>query len=489
MKILKNNIIITFLAGATLFASCSSDFGDLNTSPNGAKVPVTSALLTNGIVVISSSATFTGREFLTNPMLYVQYFSQTQYPDESQYSLAAANWGPYYSGVLEDFQKIIDVNKDPATKDFAANSGSTNNQIAVARILKAYVYGRVTDILGDIPYSEALQGNPSPKYDTQESIYKDLIKELTEAVAQFDNGATVKGDILFNGSNAKWQKFANSLRMSFALRLSKQYPGASEYAATQFKAALNDSHGYVSTNADNVYYTHLEDNNFRNPFATLFDGRADYAPSAFFINKLKDFNDPRLPVYATPITNGSYKGIPYGLKRDVLLQWELDNPEWSLMGKALQTKTAKNYIISANMMLLARAEAAQKGWTTEVAATLYNDAVKAGWEQYGVFDATAYATYITDPKTAFATNPLTQIGIQRWIGFYPNNGFEAWAAWRRTGVPALTPSAYAVNESKQIVRRYLYPSNEFTLNGDNLQQAITRQGPDKDNTRVWWDKQ
>ena len=83
----------------------------------------------------------------------------------------------------------------------------------------------ITDRWGDIPYSDALKGDPNVTFDTQEVIYKDLIKELTEAVAQFTTGgAAVKGDIIYGGDIAKWKKFANSCRMLMALRLSKVYP-------------------------------------------------------------------------------------------------------------------------------------------------------------------------------------------------------------------------------------------------------------------------
>src|SRR6185437_1251501 len=98
---------------------------------------------------------------------------------------------------------------------------------------KAYLFAMVSDMYGDIPYTDALQGQVAASYTPQDSIYKNIIKELTEAVAQF------------NGSAARWKKFANSLRMTFSLRLSKVYPGASDYAATEFKKALNDPAGIV----------------------------------------------------------------------------------------------------------------------------------------------------------------------------------------------------------------------------------------------------
>lgn len=476
------------LIGLIGLSSCEKfgDFGDRNLSPNSASVPLPSALLTDAIVTISK---LDGRSFQTNATLYVQWLMQTQYPDEAQYASAQIDWATFYVNPLENLQKIIDLNTDDATKEYAANSGSNANQLAVARIFKAYIFSLVTDMYGDVPYFDALKGDPSPAYDKQEAIYKDLLKELTEAIAQFDGGTAVSGDILFNGNAARWKQFANSLRLRLSLRMSKVYPGPSDYAATQFKAALADPAGYIDDNSKNAFFTYLEDDAFRSPWDALFDGRADYAPAATFVDTLESYNDPRIPVFFTKDANGGYTGIPYGLKRDDLLNWENANPGWSLMGTALKQRTSPGYIIVAAEIMFDRAEAALLGWTTEDPLTLYNDGIKWSMQQWGVYDAASYATYIANPATAFQPDPLRKIATQKWIALYPNEYFEAWAEWRRTGYPKLTPAIDAVNESKQIPRRYQYPANEPTLNPANYDAAVAglSQG-DKDNSRVWWDK-
>ena len=151
-----------------------------------------------------------------------------------------------YAGDLYDLQNIIIKNTDDDTKPQQLLNGANENQIAIARILKAYIYWKITDRWGDIPYTDALKGDPNVTFDTQETIYKALITEMTEAVAQFTaGGAAIKGDIIYGGDIAKWKKFANSCRMLMALRLSKVYPGAAEYAATEFKAALASPAGSI----------------------------------------------------------------------------------------------------------------------------------------------------------------------------------------------------------------------------------------------------
>lgn len=174
---------ITLLVASFLLvfivSSCDpADFGDLNDNPNATTVPITSALLTSSISAIGAPAAN------TSAGAFAQYFSETQYPNVSLYAANLTAWDGVYSGVLYDLQNIINNNTDPETAPKVAINGSNNNQIAVARILKAFRYMYLTDLYGDIPYTEALKGEIQPVYDTQEAIYTDLFKELKESVAQ-----------------------------------------------------------------------------------------------------------------------------------------------------------------------------------------------------------------------------------------------------------------------------------------------------------------
>ena len=495
MKTIKYNILALSLLTALSFMTSCSDFGTENVNPNAATTPVTSALLTEAITgVPPTTATgalldgVAGRLTVLAPetRLFAQYWSQTQYPENSLYSTTFADWNRYYAVTLQDLQTIIDYNNDPATKAYVAQFGSNNNQLAIARILKAYMFWVTTDRWGDIPYFDALKKDTQVKYDAQQAIYTDLFKELKEASAQFDGGTVFSGDIIYAGSAAKWKKFANSMRMLMALRLSKVDPATGK---TEFAAAYADAAGYISTNADNALVQFTEANQFRNPDNALFDGRDDYGVSDVLVNKLKDLSDPRLPVYAAPITDGGYSGLPYGLNRNLLIQYTGAN-EFSRPGTKILAKTEPGFIITASQMLLAKAEASVRGWITDDAKTAYNAAIQASWEQYGVYDATKFTAYTTSAKVAPTTADfLAKIGDQRWIALYPN-GTEAWIEWRRTGYPDLKPTPYAVNESKQIPRRYGYPNTEPTLNTAAYNEAIAKlPNGDKTSSPVWWDKQ
>jgi hypothetical protein len=492
----KSIIKITTLALAVLFytSSCDqfADFGSTNTNPAATNSPNTAALLTN---VLSGFANYSYQNI---PSLYCQFFSETQYPEASQYSLQLVSPQGNYSGHLYDLQNIIITNTDEATKQIASTNGANDNQIAIARILKAYIFWTLTDRSGDIPYKTALIGDPNVSFETQESIYKDLIKELTEAVGQFVTGAPIKGDIVYNGDIAKWKKLANSMRMLMALRLSKRYPGATEYAATEFKAALAHSAGHISTNADNFALVY-PGGNFRNPYYGMYDGRKDYGESETMTTILASFsNDARLTVFGADIDgNPSSLGVPYGHNRTFTNDWCSTNSTYAyVFDPDYRKETSPLFIVKASTLLLARAEAADRGWTTETANTeiLYQQGINLSYEQWGLTAPAAayFANTAVDLTSAFGTGAnLQKIATQTWVAMFPD-GVQGWANWRRTGFPVLTPAPDATNSSGEIPRRYAYGTADYNLCEDSVKAAVVRQwgaeDEDTQDARVWWDK-
>ena len=489
---MKNSIYkITTLALVVVlvFSGCSKleDFGTTNDRPDATTNPNTAALLTNVLTGIGDFAARRGCG------LYCQYFSETQYPELSLYTANLTTPMALYSGALYDLQNIIINNTDEATKGSAALNGANENQIAIARILKAYIFWTITDRWGDIPYSEALKGEPNVAYDTQESIYKNLIKELTEAVAQFTTGAPIKGDIAFSGNTAKWKKLANSLRMLMALRLSKQYPGASDYAATEFKAALANAAGLISDNADNFMLVY-PGGNFRNSFYNMYDGRKDYGESETMTTILAGLNsDKRQNAYGAAVNGApSKKGVPFGRVRTFIDPWQQQNQDYCyVLAPAHRTETSPYNIIKASSVLLARAEAADRGWTTENTVNLYKQGISASYTQWGL-DAPD-DSYFTHTSVALPNAPgtganLPFIALQQWVAYYPD-GTQGWANWRRTNIPALTPAPDATNSPKVIPRRYMYGTSDYALTKTGVEAAVARlTGGDKMDSRVWWDK-
>jgi hypothetical protein len=483
MKKIINSLLLTIIG---IVSSCTwlKDFGDTNINPATTSTPVTGALLPSVLsrFSISSRAGF-----------YCQYFSETSYPDASLYSSNSSSPMDIYSGVLYDLQNIINTNSNDATKAAAEVYGANSNQIAIARILKAYILWGITNMWGDVPYSEALKDEPNVEYDTQESIYKDMISELTEAVAQFTSGRPITGDIAYNGDIAKWKKLANSLRMLMALNLSKRYPDASGYSATQFKAALADPSGSIENNSDIFMLNYPGGELYLNPFYG-FNRWNDHGESATLVSLLVDSlgSDLRQNAFgADRNCNPSALGVPYGRDRATSDQWCQMHPDYCyVLACAFRGQAGPYFIINASSVLLARAEAADRGWTTEKTSSLYQQGITASFTQWGL--EAPDADYFTKTKVALgaAGKNLKQIAIQQYLAYYPD-GLQGWNTWRRTGWPVLFPAPDAINSPKVIPRRFMYGQFDYSLTAQGIAKAVTRLGTngDKMDSRVWWDKE
>ena len=342
----------------------------------------------------------------------------------------------------------------------------------------------LTDRWGDIPYSEALKGSAdfSPAFDTQQSIYTDLFKELKEAQAQFDGGKTVVGDILLAGNATRWKKFANSLRLVMALRLSKIDPAKGK---AEFVAAMAD--GPLTSNADNVKYTYLAEANNEHPLYNNYitGNRKDYAVSDVFVNYLLKTNDPRISAVADKNINLKYVGVPYGVFPAASKAQDV-----SLAATSMRLQNSPANVLTYAQVLFSQAEAAKLGWISGDAKALYEAAVTASMQQWlgTAATATVIADYLKQDAVKYSdATALEQIATQKWIAlFYQGN--EAWAEWRRTGFPVLKPAAKPLNPSGQIPRRMAYVVTEGTLNKVNYDKVVASQGPDTQDTRVWWDK-
>ncbi|MGC4103065.1 SusD/RagB family nutrient-binding outer membrane lipoprotein [Ferruginibacter sp.] len=505
----KRNLLLGGLSLLLVGTSCNkiSDFGNTNVNPNGSSYVSTATFLSSVEVRLGNSNFSTttggsspGGELLAG--LMAQYFAEPTYPQAQVYSTASlqvASTG-IYSGILMDLQTIINKNTNAATVADAANYGSNQSQIAIARILKALVYREITDKWGDMPYSQALQGtaNLTPKYDTQESIYRDLLKELTEAIAQFKGLNDVKGDLVYNGDEAKWKKLANSLRMLIALRMSKRYPAKTDYAAIEFNKAVTDAAGYISTNADNltVFYPGNA-NPYNNPWFSTANSN-DNAVSQTLTDLMNGLSDTRSGAFYTGTT-----GVPYGLSSAVTTP----PSSWARILSATFKQAAGNYVkISASSVLLAKAEGLVLGWADSTALgtpqTAYDAGVTASFAQWGITMPSSYLTtgaanYVSGAgvgsiggATVTGTNALTptrlsRIQLQQYLAFYPI-GYEAWSNWRRTGIPDLKPTVQKV-AGAGIPRRYTYGTQEYSLNLEQLNIAIGRLGGDTQDKKVWWD--
>ena len=472
-------ILITLVAGSILaFQSCEKieNFGTINSNPNATTDPNTAALLTN--VLSGQGVNVWGGypgALTVDAGFYCQYFTESQYTETSRYQPASIDWTGAYSGRLYDLQNIIIYNNTNPT--LASANGDNANQIAIARILKAFNYWMLTDSYGDIPYFDALKGTGTIKYDDQSTIYPDLINELKQAVAQFVNpSVAIKGDILFGGDVSKWKKFANSLRMLIALRMSRKNASLGN---TEFNAALNDPNGIITTNADNASLSY-PGGVFPNPIYNFYNiqQRFDVALCDVVFTTLGN-SDNRRNVFGT-----STVGFPYGLDRSSAVAYANGHPNWA---QVAASSTTPVILVAAANVYLARAEAARLGWTAENASTMYTTGVQLSWQQWGVYDATAFGNWLAGND--LSVNADARIGAQTWLAWYPN-GWQGWSSWRKTGYPALTPAPQT--PVLPIPRRLPYGQLEPQLNPANYATAAAKYTvggvPNSQDARMWWDQ-
>jgi hypothetical protein len=513
MKMKKILTVITISIGL-VFSSCNwDDFGDLNVNPNQATTPTTRALLTNAMISVG------GLILSTQGALYAQHISNKQYTSADNYQTINFSTDGFYNGPLMDLQKIIEMNTETPT--LVVVDGLNANQIGVAKILMSYYYLHMTDRWGDLPYSEALQGVSGvllPAFDSQEDIYNGCIQALKDAVAMINTGVpntNLRGDILLGGNMTMWVKFANTIRLNAALRLSKVNP---TLAATEFASAFNA--GVIALdNSENIRYNYQNVQTYENPYYNSFVtlGRADWviadplmnmmqldsytSPHLSFYSashpyktetgKLDVVADPRLPVYANPIENtaSTFIGMPYGLSE--ANAGSVSAAEVSFLGNAFRQRTSPAYIYTSAHVAFILAEGRLNGWINAAPLTAqqyYEAGIQASLSQHGV--GAGYANYITNTEVAYdAARALEQIITQKWIAIFPN-GYEAWAEWRRTGFPNLAPGDNALTPNGQIPRRQAYGTAEANANSENHAAALTRQGFAADDLtgRVWWDE-
>ncbi|WKN45207.1 SusD/RagB family nutrient-binding outer membrane lipoprotein [Tunicatimonas pelagia] len=510
-----------------LVGACTDDFEEINRDPNNPTEVPTSYLLTHAQRGLKNI-------FNTNGSLYAQLWAETQYTNTSRYETPDSDFSQYYRGSqpntgtslggLSDLQEIIRLNTDEETMTEVQSFGSNSNQIAVARILKAWTFHQLTDIWGDIPYSEALQGREIflPIYDHQKDIYPDLIKELDEATAQINTAETgVVGDVIYGGNMAKWKLFAQSLKMRIGMRMSAVAPEQAQAAIT---SALGS--GVFTSNDDNAIFANLADAANDNTYFQHFLTRTDYAIS----NELEDYmsgnSDPRLPIYASPTggtlaayakdasTDLAIAGMPYGVS--AADAGSITNASISFPGATVRSATSPSLIMTYPEVLFIQAEAAARGWVGGNAQELYEQAIRASMEFWDAqaastdFDAIykedigeavsgvktslqaqiapeEIAAYLTQPGVAFnQATALQQIGEQKWVALYMQ-GLQAWAEWRRTGYPELAPAPAAV-EGRAIPRRRAYAQIESDLNKANYDEAVARLSEGNTmESRMWWD--
>ena len=506
MKKVFKYISISVLA---LFAtSCDKGFDEMNIR----KIAVTSidpAFILNQAIINISPTTSTAIYEMTIVQQMVSpnsgVLTGANFNQDNR-ALLDPMWTRYYRTVIRNTKDIISQVKDKSDR---------GNLYQMTRIVQAYAFMVMTDSFGDIPYSEAglayISANFQPKYDSQEAIYTDLIKELTEASAALSaSGKIETADILYGGDINKWKKLGYSLLLRAGMRLSEVSPDKAKSVV-----ATAVSGGVMAQNSESFVIKH--DANYQNPNGGMLNSTEanNWYLAAPFVNQLKSTNDPRLKSIAVRYVGASSGPQQSADKanRDPALQFGMpmgyDNGTIPAVAKAaglasfydytqadrtrIVKNTAPQHLVTASQTQLLLAEAVQRGYITGNVSEYFAKGVTLHMQQMAEHDAAMAITqadidkYLTE--NAFqAGKALEQIGVQYWISSFLN-GPEAFANFRRTGFPKLTPNPYPLKDTKgDFINRLTYQNSEISVNSENVKAAIARMGADNLDTKVWWDK-
>lgn len=530
---MKKYINLILLSSFLVVSSCDDRFAELNTDPNRPGADVFDPNLILPVATYGYGNMLTG---YSGPILFqsmwIQSLASTSTGGANYYSNAdkyviSGSTNNYIQGVWNNGYQIASrINQMQSL----ARTKDLSNLDAVGGIFKASTLAFVSDVYGDVPYTEGLQaeeGITQPKYDSQSEAYMAMLMDLETSLASLNPaGDPIRNDVMYGGDLEKWRKFGYSMMLKMALRLVKVDPAAAQ--AWVQKAVAG---GVFTSPDDDALVPSDQANGYSNQNANalnVVDDIYEVRWSDKTIDFLKATNDPRLSIVAEVppaglaanrdgVVEGNSDpsvqlGLPNGFDLtggafDITTHPEYPGPTGSGADVAIigaysrptaiyRDRDAPVFALTYAEVQLLLADAAVRGLASGSAADYYKNGVEAAFVSIGKFggrtvaveDITNYTdAHPLDVSTTEAS--LKMINEQIWVTTSLFANFvEAWNNWKRTGYPELTPVNFPGNfSSGQIPRRQPYPAGESGVNGESLSAAVSRMGGDDWITRTWWD--
>ncbi|WP_333597584.1 SusD/RagB family nutrient-binding outer membrane lipoprotein [Chryseobacterium flavum] len=477
---MKNYIIISSFF-ALILTGCTSD--SVNDDPSVAYDMAPEPLLTYAEKELSDYMT-TPSVNENNFRLTMQYWQEVTYVSESNYNFTARNvsntvWADTYVNVLNNLNKAKELLEQyqPGASEISTWPAKKQNQMAIIDLLMVYTFQTLADTFGDIPYTQALNNAkfPLPVYDDDARIYESLITRVKTDVQHLQEGEGTfgPGDILYRGDIGKWKKFGNSLLLKLGIAVSDVNPGL---AQSTINAAI--AGGVITDQSQNAVFRYqTETPNFNPLYENLVNsGRNDFFGGKPFIDYLNTTSDPRVSKYFQDV-DGVYIGQVIGLPGIF--------SDFSAPGIFAYTPETAGNLITSTEVAFYLAEAAARFGIGGSPAPLYNTAVLASFQEWGISSQDAQ-NYLQD-HAYNAANWKKSIGEQAWVAMY-NQPVVSWNFYRRLDYPALqAPPTAIANAGGKVPVRLQYPTLEATTNGANYNKAATAIGGDKLTTKVFWD--
>lgn len=477
-----------------LISSCQK-LTDINENPNEASTTHPQALLTK--VEWDAFRTWHG----TAPLYILKMIVQTDGENANQ----IYNW---QRGSFEQYHQLRNVIKMMEE----AEKINESSYVALGKFFRAYYFYNLTLMFGDIPYTEALQGESAsiyqPKYDSQEAVFTGILAELEEAASILKaNPNLFQGDIIYGGNPQQWLRLINAFRLKVLLTLSRHEGNTTLNIRQQF-AALYASEPLLESTADDGQLHFVDQQDVRYPeFNSSGYGSGMYMDSTF-IRRLQDRRDPRLFVIATQTRLGkengaalddfrSYEGgdpiAPYAQVNDKAVAGRLSK----VHDRYTDDPTCEPLVLlgyAEQQFILA--EAAVRGWIVGDAEKLYNEGIEAAFSFYreyaknlGSFvSEDKVAAYIAQPNVDLETASsseakIERIIMQKYLRSFHQGGYSSYFDHLRTGYPELRKAP-----NVRVAYRWMYPQSEYNQNTQHVSDAIQRQfnGNDNIHSTPWW---
>ena len=481
------NQTIILLIGIVLY-SCSQDkLDDINYNVNdpsdvSASLIITDVMVSSAFSVIGSDLAFYASTYIEHNVGVFGQMNGAEIRVSQPTSSATYNntWATTYSNLLNL--------KDIINKCSAEGSEEGNyHTLGIAQILTAYNLGVLTDVMGDIPWSEALQPGVifTPKLDSQESIYTEIFQYLDEGIANLAKETTFgllgKQDVIFYNDKdkedktiEKWIKFGYGLKARHTMRLSVKspdYASVIEFADKSFTSAAEQAQFNYNGGTS------------KSPFNTFFNDRDYFGASTSLHKKLTDRDDPRDDVFFKPYPNGS---------GDLLfaVSGSNDQAQGKYAVSAISDVTAPTYLLSYHEIEFLKAEAYARLDQLANAKAALKKAITAAFGKVNIglspADAETYFTAKVESKLNNKNNALREIMVQKYLGFFEEEAVEAYNDLRRLRAMGedFIVLDNPLNSSNKFPLRFTYGSSDVTTNV-NVREAYG-DGNYVYTENVWW---
>ncbi|MCF8378695.1 MAG: SusD/RagB family nutrient-binding outer membrane lipoprotein [Bacteroidales bacterium] len=512
-------ILATALISIITF-SCTDEFEDINTNPNKTTVgEIQASGMFEPLLYDGANAWLYYTWFWNNELIQFTAFTGGTTRQEHRYFISDGNWESVwntYARYTNNALHMYDLSKEQGDRSLEA----------ISLTLKVLYMSNLTDIFGDIPYSEAFTGRIvggtiKPKFDSQKEVYELMFADLKAANEIYAaNPVFLKPSLdgMYGGSMEKWRKFNNSIYLRLLCRVS----GRSEMnVGALMTEVLNDPANYpvFTSNEDNATVNFSGSDPYRNEFAETIEGEFTSSGRKLTQQVIKMtvitntgdqqiYEDPRLAIIGkkNPSVDTNPDNIWIGTVAGCTEEERSTvdrGSSWLNTSVFCRPNAPGGFMDYAEVQFIF-AEAALKGLIPggeTQAKEYYTNAVSASlnkWSEYGQYSE--IPTSITEENiTTFlasdlaswdnASNKEELVANQKYLALFWM-GMEAYHEFRRTAYPALTIGGGTIYNDYILPTRFAYPTTTMATNRDNAEEALTRMGGSNNmKTPLWWSKQ